>query len=87
MKERRRGVSPIPAVPDQYLNEDQMHGLTILKEYGWGLVCVRQQSEPHPITILKNRLNKSYGVLSKVGILVLSNDFKIRDTHKLVQYS
>lgn len=84
MKERRKGVNLIPVGPDQQLNDHQIHGLIILKKFGWGFVCIRWRSESSPVMILKNILDKTYGILNGNGILELSSDIRIRDPHKLV---
>ena len=86
MKERRRGVSPIPAVPFRYLTKQQINGLKILKEFGWGLVCVRRRSDTDPIMILRNCQDKSFASLSERRTLKLSNDLIVRDPHRFIRH-
>lgn len=82
MGEKRIGVNPIPTKPRDYINEQQIYGLTVLRKFGWRLVCVRRRSKTPPTILLKNCLNKTYGILSGEGTLKLSNDLKIRDPYK-----
>ncbi|MCU7864147.1 MAG: hypothetical protein KZQ92_09240 [Candidatus Thiodiazotropha sp. (ex Lucinoma borealis)] len=42
MENRRIGMGPIPPVPKDYLTEQQVTKLAILKKFGWILVCIRR---------------------------------------------
>lgn len=79
MQERRNGASPIPSDPELYINEKQVHGLIILKKFGWKLVCIRRCQDLYPSVILKNKSEGLVGLLEYDGILKLSNDLNIRN--------
>lgn len=78
MHERRTGASPIPSDPELYINEQQVHGLIILKKFGWKLVCIRRCQDLYPTVILKNKGEGRVGLLEYNGILKLSDDLNIR---------
>jgi hypothetical protein len=76
--EKRFGMGPIPNSPECYINEKQVYGMSILRKFGWQLVCIRRPSLSEITTIFKNSQEKRVGVLDKDGILKISNDLKIR---------
>jgi hypothetical protein len=79
MQDRRNGASPIPSDPELYINEYQVHGLIILKKFGWKLVCIRRCHDLFPSVILNNRIEGRVGVLQHNGVLMLRDDLKIRN--------
>lgn len=78
-QERRNGASPIPSDPELYINEQQVHGLIVLKKFGWKLVCIRRCNDLYPSVILKNTQEDRVGLLESDGILKLSNSLHIRN--------
>lgn len=79
IQDRRNGASPIPSDPELYINEKQVHGLIILKKFGWKLVCIRRCQDLYPSVILKNKTEGRVGLLEYDGILKLSDDLHIRN--------
>ncbi|MCU7877382.1 MAG: hypothetical protein KZQ84_11380 [Candidatus Thiodiazotropha sp. (ex Lucinoma borealis)] len=77
-EEKRFGMNAIPATPELYINERQVDGMTILKKFGWKLVCVRRPTIGEAITLLKNSHEQSVGVLGEDGILRIQPDIRIR---------
>jgi hypothetical protein len=78
--EKRVGLGPVPTSPEMYINEKQVDGMSILKKFGWKLVCIRRPQIGHAITLLKNNQDKSVGVLGEDGILRLQPEIKIRNS-------
>lgn len=78
--EKRFGMGPVPASPEHYLNETQVNGMTILRKFGWKLVCVRRASVTEITTVFRNSHDNMVGVLGEDGILRISNDLKVRST-------
>lgn len=78
MENRRTGERPIPSTPELFINEQQVHGLIVLKKFGWKLVCIRREEEQYPSVILKNRLENTVGILQTNGILRLHKNLQIR---------
>ncbi|MES9831023.1 MAG: hypothetical protein ABW139_02155 [Candidatus Thiodiazotropha sp. DIVDIV] len=76
--EKRVGLGPIPNSPEMYINEKQVDGMSILKKFGWKLICIRRAQTGQALTLLKNRLDKTVGVLGEDGILRLQPEIKIR---------
>ncbi|MCU7814896.1 MAG: hypothetical protein KZQ89_04750 [Candidatus Thiodiazotropha sp. (ex Lucinoma kastoroae)] len=76
--DKRLGLGPIPISPENYINEKQVDGMTILKKFGWKLVCVRRPTIGEAITLLKNSHEQSVGVLGEDGILRIQPDIRIR---------
>jgi hypothetical protein len=76
--EKRFGMGPIPNSPECYINEKQVYGMSILKKFGWQLVCIRRPSLSEVTTIFKNSHEDRVGVLDKDGVLRISKDLKIR---------
>ena len=76
--EKRFGMGPIPKAPKFYLNEQQVNGMSILRKFGWNLVCIRRPSIDEVTTIFHNRQEDSVGVLGDDGILRISDKVKIR---------
>jgi hypothetical protein len=79
MQDRRNSASPIPSDPGTYINEQQVHGLIILKKFGWNLVCIRRYNGTFPSIILNNRNEGRVGVLQYDGVLKLRDDLEIRN--------
>lgn len=82
IQDRRNGASPIPSDPELYINEQQVHGLIILKKFGWKLVCIRRCQNLYPSVILRNKNEGRVGLLEYDGILKLSDDLCIRNKTK-----
>jgi hypothetical protein len=80
--EKRVGMGPVPTEPEMYINEKQVAGMSILKKFGWNLVCIRRPNFSPPLTVLKNSQEKSIGILDKDGILKLSPELKIRQVNR-----
>ncbi|MBT2971232.1 MAG: hypothetical protein KME56_19815 [Candidatus Thiodiazotropha sp. (ex Ctena orbiculata)] len=80
--DKRLGKGPIPASPEKYINERQVDGLSILKKFGWKLICIRRATEGASTTLMKNRQDQAVGVLGEDGILRISPDIQIRKTNK-----
>ncbi|MES9992643.1 MAG: hypothetical protein ABW098_11850 [Candidatus Thiodiazotropha sp.] len=78
MTNRRTGEGPIPSIPELYINEQQVHGLAILRKFGWKLVCIRRSDQLNPSVILKNRAEGVLAILQADGILRISQDLEIR---------
>jgi hypothetical protein len=78
-QDRRNGESPIPSDPELYINEQQVHGLIILKKFGWKLICIRRSDSLYPSVILKNSTERRLGLLEGDGILKLSSSISIRN--------
>jgi hypothetical protein len=76
--EKRNGMEPIPNAPERYLNAQQVNGMSILRKFGWKLVCIRRPSIHEVTTVFHNRQEGSIGVLGEDGILRISNSLKIR---------
>ena len=83
MEEKRIGLGPIPSEPEHYLNAQQVHGLTILRIFGWKLVCIRRAVDSSNTTILRNKRENALGILGDDGILRLSSQIKIRGEYPL----
>lgn len=82
MHNRRVGAGPVPSLPELYVNERQVHGLIVLKKFGWKLVCIRRSNDLNPEIILRNKVEGAVGFLESDGILRLSNDLRIRERAK-----
>jgi hypothetical protein len=80
--EKRVGMGPVPTSPEMYINEKQVEGMSILKKFGWKLVCIRRPDLGQALTVLKNSQEKSVGVLDEDGILKLSPELKIRQASR-----
>ncbi len=80
MEEQRNRMSPIPADPKNHITEQQVNGLTILKKFGWKLVCVRRSQDPiaASTTILCNQQEGTIGILESNGILKITDTLQIR---------
>ncbi len=76
--EKRFGMGPVPNAPEYYLNEQQVNGMSILRKFGWKLVCIRRPSIDEVTTIFHNKQEGSVGVLGQDGILRISSNLKIR---------
>ncbi len=76
--EKRFGMGPVPKAPEYYLNEKQVTGMSILRKFGWKLVCIRRPSIDEVTTIFRNSHEDSVGVLGQDGILRINDDLKIR---------
>jgi hypothetical protein len=76
--EKRIGMGPIPTSPETYINEKQVTGMTILKKFGWKLVCIRRVQTDEALTVLKNSREKGVGILDQDGILKILPEIKIR---------
>ncbi|MEJ2622512.1 MAG: hypothetical protein P8163_20370 [Candidatus Thiodiazotropha sp.] len=79
--EKRVGMGPVPTEPEMYINERQVEGMSILKKFGWNLVCIRRANFGQSLTVLKNRQERSIGILDEDGILKLSPELKIRQAN------
>ncbi|MES9990998.1 MAG: hypothetical protein ABW098_03535 [Candidatus Thiodiazotropha sp.] len=79
--DKRLGKGPIPSSPERYINERQVDGLSILKKFGWKLICIRRQTEGASTTLMKNRQDQAIGVLGEDGILRISADIQVRKSH------
>jgi hypothetical protein len=82
MQERRNGASPIPTDPELYINAQQVHGLIVLKKFGWKLVCIRRCNDLYPSVILKNKQEGRVALLECDGILKLTDDLHIRNSSR-----
>ncbi len=78
MVNRRNGAGPIPVKPERYINELQVHGLIILKKFGWRLVCIRRDEDTASSVIMKNGFDGLIGLLQLDGVLRISQDLKVR---------
>ena len=76
--EKRFGMGPVPTSPQYYLNEKQVSGMSILRKFGWQLVCIRRPSIDEITTIFKNRQENSVGILGEDGILRVTHSLRIR---------
>jgi len=76
--EKRFNMGPVPARPERYINETQVSGLSVLRKFGWMLVCIRRPALNEITTILKNRHENSLGVLGEDGVLRISQNLRIR---------
>lgn len=76
--EKRFGMGPVPKAPECYLNELQVNGMTILRKFGWKLVCIRRPSINEVTTVFLNRQEGSVGILGRDGILRISENLRIR---------
>lgn len=79
--DKRLGMGPIPTSPEKFINEKQVDGLSILKKFGWKLVCIRRQTEGTCTTVMKNGHEQAIGVLGEDGILRINPDIQIRKSH------
>jgi hypothetical protein len=82
--EKRVGLRPIPTSPKMYINETQVAGMSILKKFGWKLICIRRVKAEKALTLLKNCHDKAVGVLGEDGILRLQPDIKIRHANTYI---
>jgi hypothetical protein len=80
--DKRLGKGPIPASPEHYINEKQVDGLSILKKFGWKLICIRRSSRGASTTLMKNGQEDAVGILGEDGILRISPDIQIRQSRK-----
>jgi hypothetical protein len=80
--DKRAGLGPIPSSPERYINEKQVDGLSILRKFGWKLICIRRPSEGICETLMKNGHDKTVGVLGQDGILRINPDIQIRQSHR-----
>ncbi|MES9970766.1 MAG: hypothetical protein ABW092_12100 [Candidatus Thiodiazotropha sp.] len=78
MENRRIGEGPIPPIPELYINKQQVHCLSILRKFGWKLVCIRRSDDINPSVILKNRAEGALGILETDGTLRIRIDLEIR---------
>jgi hypothetical protein len=78
--EKRVGLSPVPALPEMYINEQQVNGMSILMKFGWRLVCIRRLHMGSALTLLKHIQDHTVGVLGEDGILRLEPEIKIRQS-------
>ena len=76
--DKRFGMGPVPSSPEYYLNELQVNGMSILRMFGWKLVCIRRPSIDEITTIFKNNQENAVGILGKDGILRVSRNLRIR---------
>jgi hypothetical protein len=81
--EKRIGLGPIPTYPKMYINEKQVNGISILKKFGWTLVCIRRSHMEEAMTLLKHAHEKAVGVLGEDGILRIQPEIKIRHTNSV----
>jgi hypothetical protein len=79
--DKRSGLGPIPSSPERYINEKQVDGLSILKKFGWKLICIRRPLDGISETLVKNRRDKTVGVLGEDGILRIKPEIQIRQSH------
>jgi hypothetical protein len=79
---KRFGLGPIPASPKKYINEKQVYGLSILKKFGWKLICIRRPSDGSSETLMKNGHEKAVGILGEDGILRINPNIQIRQSRK-----
>jgi len=77
-REKRIGMGPVPASPQDYLNEIQVNGLIILQKFGWKLVCIRRPADDSVQTLIRNRIDRAVGILGRDGVLRLSRDIRLR---------
>ncbi|MES9992845.1 MAG: hypothetical protein ABW098_12880 [Candidatus Thiodiazotropha sp.] len=75
----RKGMGPIPSDPEVYLNREQVNGLSVLRKFGWRIVCVRRPSLFDTTTIMRHKNSKKLGILGSDGILRITENIKIRD--------
>jgi hypothetical protein len=83
--EKRFNMGPVPSRPEFYINETQVSGLSVLRKFGWKLVCIRRPSIDDITTILRNSYENSLGVLGKDGILRISENLKVRSSFASVE--
>jgi hypothetical protein len=76
--EKRLGKGPVPKKPERYLSAQQVNVMTILRKFGWKLVCIRRPANHDVTTIFHNRREGTVGILGKDGILRISDSLKIR---------
>jgi hypothetical protein len=84
--EKRLGMGPVPKAPENYLNAQQVNGMSILRKFGWKLVCIRRPSIHEITTVFHNRQEGSVGILGEDGILRISDSLKIRQPTLLRDY-
>ncbi|MCU7932032.1 MAG: hypothetical protein KZQ90_14615 [Candidatus Thiodiazotropha sp. (ex Codakia rugifera)] len=78
MENRRIGMGPIPPVPEDYLTEQQLTKLDILKKFGWILVCIRRPENEESTIVLRHKQDHSIGIMKEDGTLTISEETKIR---------
>jgi len=78
--EKRFNMGPVPTRPEFYINETQVSGLSVLRKFGWKLVCIRRPSPDDVTTILRNNHENSVGVLGEDGVLRISRNLKVRNS-------
>lgn len=74
----RNDICPQSAIQGYYLNEKQRRSLATLRIIGWELICARR--EPLAITILKNKQDKTLGVLCSDGTIRRNDEVEIRQS-------
>jgi hypothetical protein len=84
--DKRIGMGPIPAKPKSYLKKEQVNGLTVLRKFGWRIVCIRRPSAVKTTTILIHKVTNKLGILGSDGILRLTDNIKIRAQGKPQTY-
>ncbi|MCU7874152.1 MAG: hypothetical protein KZQ91_15530 [Candidatus Thiodiazotropha sp. (ex Lucinoma borealis)] len=78
--DKRLGLGPIPISPENYINEKQVDGMSILKKFGWKLVCIRRPFDGDTAMLLKNGYEHAVGILGEDGILRIHPEIRIRQS-------
>jgi len=78
-EEKRKGVSPIPEILKEVLNEAQLSTLNKMEEFGWMLEFVRRPLFQGVVPMLFHPDSKQHGVLEDNGAFNMQFDSKIRE--------
>ena len=78
-EEKRKGVSPIPEILKEVLNEAQLSTLNKMEGFGWILEFVRRPLFQGVVPVLFHPNSKQHGVLEDDGTLNLQSNSKIRE--------
>ena len=78
-EEKRKGMSPIPEILKEVLNEAQLSTLNKMEGFGWILEFVRRPLFQGVVPVLFHPNSKQHGVLEDDGTLNLQSNSKIRE--------
>ena len=78
-REQRIGISPVPEILEEALNEAQIHTLKRMENFGWELKFIRRPLFQDVLPVLIHLDNNKFGVLNEDGTLDMSRDLNVRE--------
>lgn len=79
IKEKRKGVKPVPDDINDYLNNAQLVELNIMAAFGWRLEYIRRPLFQEPVVVMANENGGSIGILEEDGHLNLEPNIAMRE--------